>query len=269
MDILKKNMAPITEGAWNEIQNELKTVLKSNRTARKFVDIDGPYGFDYAAVPTGRLDIPKKQEIKDVKYGLRSVIPVIEARKPFELDIWELDNVNRGAKDIDLDPLENAARDMVKFEEQIVYKGLVSAGIKGLTDDNYYDPVSFPQNFENIIRFIGKQINVLQRNSVEGPYTLVLNEKNWLELINLIDGYPIIKQLKEILGGEIIVNEFCEHSFLLSERGGDFELILGEDVSIGYDSHNSEKVKLFLTQSLSFRILSPEAKILLKDSKNK
>jgi len=267
MNILKKNIAPITEGAWKEIEMELKTVLNNNRTARKFVDIDGPYGFEYSAVPTGRLEIPKKNSEDEVNYGIRSVLPMLEMRKPFELNIWELDNASRGAKDIDLEPLENAARQMVKFEEQMIYRGLSTAGIKGLMEVNHYDPVPLPSDFNNILRFIGKQINLLQRNSVEGPYSLVLNEKNWLELINLIEGYPLIKQLKEILGGEIYVNKFCDHSFLLSERGGDFELILGEDICIGYDSQSTEKVKLFLTQTMSFRILSPEAKIMLTDAK--
>lgn len=265
MDILKNEMAPITKGAWKEIKEELKIVLNNNRTARKFVDIDGPYGFEFSAVPMGKLIIPEDQKHEEINYGIRSVLPMVEVRKPFELDIWELDNVSRGAKDINLDPLEEAALQLVRFEEQLIYKGLPLAGIKGLVEDNHYETVPLPKNLDNILRFVGKQINTLQRNSVEGPYTLVLNEKNWLELINLVDGYPIIKQLKEILGGEVIANEYCDHSFLVSERGGDYELILGEDATIGYDSHDSKKVKLFLTQTLSFRVLSPEAKMLLKD----
>ncbi|MEX0982798.1 MAG: family 1 encapsulin nanocompartment shell protein [Bacteroidales bacterium] len=51
---------------------------------------------------------------------------------------------------------------------------------------------------------------------------------------------------------------------LVSERGGDFELSIGQDISIGYDGHDSDKVKLYFTESFMFRIIGPEAFTVLK-----
>jgi uncharacterized linocin/CFP29 family protein len=267
MDILKREMAPVTDTAWKEIANQTDTVLTNYLTARKFVDIDGPNGFDFSAVSTGRLTVPKKKMKDGVNYGIRSILPLVEVRKPFELDLWELDNINRGAKDVDLEPLENAVKQIAGFEENTIYMGLSEAGINGLSENNHYGQVFLPDKVENIIKFIGAQINVLQRNAVEGPYTLVLTEKYWLELINLVDGYPLIKQLTELLGGKIIINDHCDKSFLVSERGGDFELTLGQDVSVGYEAHDTQKVKLYLTESFTFRILSPEAIVVISSKK--
>lgn len=263
MDILKKDMAPITDAAWKEITDRKNKVLNNYLTARKFVDIDGPNGFDFSAVSTGRLTIPKNNVKDGVKYGIRSILPIVEVRKPFELDLWELDNINRGARDIDLESLEKAVKQVASFEENAIYQGLDTAGIKGLSESNHYSPINLPAEYEDIIKFIGAQINLLQRNAVEGPYTLILEENYWLELINLVDGYPIIKQLTEMLGGQIIVNDHSEKSFLVSDRGGDFELTLGQDVSVGYESHDSKKVTLFISESFTFRILSPESLIVL------
>ncbi len=266
MDILKREMAPITDGAWKEITSVIKSVLANYLTARKFVDIDGPNGFDFAAVSTGRLSTPQKNFKDGVSFGVRTVLPLVEARKPFELDIWELDNVSRGAKDVNLDSLEKATKQMANFEENVIYTGLESAGITGLAACNHHDPVFLPTNHEHIIKFIGDQINILKNNAVEGPYSLVLAKSYWLELINIVDSYPLIQQLKNILGGEIIVNDRCVNSFLISERGGDFELTLGQDISVGYDSHDTEKVKLYMSESFTFRVLSPEAVVVLSYS---
>ena len=48
------------------------------------------------------------------------------------LDILELDNVVRGARDLDLTNLEQAARKIALFEEKVVYHGMPEANIKGL-----------------------------------------------------------------------------------------------------------------------------------------
>jgi uncharacterized linocin/CFP29 family protein len=263
VDILKKELAPISEVAWKEIEEQIKKGMTNYLTARKFVDIDGPNGFDFGAVSTGRLTMPGNKTKEDVSYGIRSVLPLVEARKAFTLDQWELDNVDRGAMDIDLESLEKATKQLAAFEENVIYKGLKNAGIKGLAESNYNPPVLLPSIPDDIIRFIGAQINLLQRNSVDGPYSLVINEKYWLDLINLVDSYPIMKQLKELLGGQVIVNDHIEKSFLVSERGGDFELTIGQDVSVGYEASDARKVKLYLTESFTFRVLSPEAVIVI------
>src|SRR4029079_16403196 len=123
MDILKRSLAPITEQAWKEIEKEAKSVLSNNLSARKFVDIIGPKGFDYAAVGLGRLQVPTEQQFEGVAYGIQQVQPLIEVRVPFELNIWELENIGRGAKDIDLAPLTEAAKRAANFEDQVIYHG--------------------------------------------------------------------------------------------------------------------------------------------------
>jgi uncharacterized linocin/CFP29 family protein len=44
-------------------------------------------------------------------------------------------------------------------------------------------------------------------------------------------------------------------------RGDDFELIVGQDISIGYLSHDQAKVTLYLEESVTFRLLSPQAAV--------
>lgn len=55
MDILKKPLAPVTEDAWDEIFDDSTDIFTSVLSGRKFVDVEGPLGLDYAAVHTGRI----------------------------------------------------------------------------------------------------------------------------------------------------------------------------------------------------------------------
>ncbi len=259
MNILKKSLAPITEDAWKEIQSEADKVFKATLTARNFVDVDGPYGMEFSAVSTGRLYTPENQPKSGVNYGIRQVLPLIEVRKPFTLDIWELDNLSRGAKDINLDDLQKAAEDIALFEENIIYNGFIKGETKGLIKGSEHKSIATPEDPDEFLKEVAGQLIVLRKAYVNGPYTMVINENVWKNLVKLTEGYPFTKQLNKILGGRVIVNPNIEKSLLLSEQGGDYELVIGQDISIGYDSHDTEKVKLYFTESFTFRILSPEA----------
>jgi uncharacterized linocin/CFP29 family protein len=268
MDILKKNLAPISESVWNEILNQTKTGLNNIRTARKFVDIDGPHGPEFAAVSTGRFKTPRKEREHGRHFGIREVLPLVEIRMPLELELSELENLERGAKDVDLEKLDIAVKNTANFEDNIIYNGFKEAEITGLEKSSKYPQVKLPAQTDDILKLLGIQINRLRQNYVEGPYSLVLAEKYWLELINITGGYPVIEQIKNLLNGDIIVNDNNDKSFLISKRGGDYELTIGQDTTLGYEAHDAEKLKLHLSESFTFRVLSPEAIVIFSPNKN-
>ena len=263
MDILRKSLAPISAAAWEEINDTAVEILTSVLSARKFVDVEGPKGWDFAAVPTGRIDIPQNQKGK-IKYGVHQVMPLVEVRIPFELDIWELDNIARGAEDINLDALEDAAREVAKFEENVIYEGLKNGNIEGLKKASDYTPLPFPKVMEDLASAIAKGIAQFKANSIEGPYTLVLGSEKWQQVNSYIKGYPLRKQLESLLGGSIILAPNITDAYIVSERGGDFKLTVGQDISIGYESHNNKKVQLYFTESFTFQVNDPAAVVVLK-----
>lgn len=264
MNILKKALAPITQKAWDEITARTAEILKSNLTARKFVDINGPNGLEFGGVSTGRLIAHENQNEGEINYGIREFLPIVEIRMPFELDLWELDNIERGAKDIDLLPLEEAVRKVTCFEEKMVYSGFEPTGIKGLDTATQNEAVALPDDPNKFLKELANQIVNLSKQAVAGPYSLVLNASTWLNMVNLAEGYPIQKQLKQILGGQVIISHFNKNSYLVSQQGGDYELAIGQDYTLGYDNHDTKKVKLYITASLTFRVLSPEAIVVFK-----
>jgi len=267
MNIYKKNLAPLTKEAWDEIAEQASKILKIYLTGREFVDIEGPTGLEQGGISTGRLLVPEKQNQKGIHYGLREFLPFVETRKSFELDIWELDNLSRGAKDIELESLEKAAKEIALFEDNAIYKGFAEGQIKGVENSASRTPVKIPDDPNEFLKSIGSEVIKMKKDGIEEPYSLVINEKKWQDLINLSKGYPILKQLEEIIKGKIVLNHSNNNSnsLLVSERGDDFELTLGQDISIGYESHTNKKVKLFFSETFTFRVLTPEAVSILKE----
>lgn len=259
MDILRKSLAPITEKAWEEINDQARQVFKTILTARKFVDVDGPKGLDFGAVSLGRLSLKEQKEKEGVNYGINKVLPLIEIRKPFHLDLWELDNVSRGAEDVDLGPLEDSARGLARFEETAIYYGFQESGIHGLKESSGYDATSFPETPKDLLKTLAKVITEFQNNAIEGPYSLVVSPEKWHFILSQVGGYPLINQIKNLIGGNVVQNPHVNDSFVVTERGGDFRLTIGQDISVGFDSASTKEVKLFFTESFTFQIFEPNA----------
>jgi uncharacterized linocin/CFP29 family protein len=258
MDILRKSLAPITKEAWDVINKQSKNVFNSVLSARRFVDIDGPKGWDFEAVSLGRLEVgPEKKG--NVRYGINKVLPLVETRMSFELDMWELDNAARGAEDLNLNAMEEAAKKIAEFEENVIYKGFSKSGIKGLKESSSHKAVKYPEKVEDLPKVIAEMISQFVKSSVEGPYSLILSTDKWEALSSSVNGYPLNKIIKNLLEGKIILNPSSKDSFLVSERGGDFKLTLGQDLSVGYESHNSKNVQLYFTESFTFRVIDPAA----------
>lgn len=264
MDILKKDLAPISSEAWGEINSEAQKVLNNVLSARKFVEVSGPHGWDYGAHSLGRLENLQKEG--NVNYGTNQVQPLIEARVPFELNIWELDNIIRGEDNIDLDPLRDAAKEIARFEENIVYGGHKQANIAGLQNSSDHNPISFPEKTEDWLKTVAEGINTFNCAGVGGPYSLVLSQEKWSDILAYIKGgQPLQNIIKNATGGSIIVSPFLkEEGYLVAEQEDNCQLTLGSDLAIGYESHNTKTVQLFITESFTFRVIDPATVIVIQ-----
>ncbi|MBS3787941.1 bacteriocin family protein [Candidatus Bipolaricaulota bacterium] len=261
MDFLKRSLAPITDESWGEIDEQAREVLANKLTGRKVVDVIEPRGWDYSAIPQGRLNI-KEDSSDSVRYGIRKVTPLIETRKSFKLDIWELDNLSRGAEDVDLSPLEDAAAEAAQFEEDVIYNGLAEAGIDGLFSSSG-SSVNLPGGKAGILEGASEAITIFRDDAIEGPYTLLADKELWLSIAGTSNGYPLERRLEDLIGGSIVYSPKIENPALVSTRGEDVQLVLGQDFSIGYEDHDTKEVKLFLTESFGFRVLEPAAIVTL------
>jgi uncharacterized linocin/CFP29 family protein len=255
MDILKRSVAPVTEEAWEEIDDFAKDVIASQLSARKVVDVKGPLGWEASSVSLGRLEVPSGQG--DVHYGIRMVKPLVETRVPFELDMWELDNISRGAKDAELAPLEEAAKKAARFEEDAVYNGLELGSISGMAEEA---SLKLKKGSDiSYLALFAQAIDKMKDAGISGPYSLVVPSAKWYSIVDSGTGYPIGRQISDLLGGSVVFNQSSAKGYIISQRGGDCVLTLGIDFSIGYESHTSKSVKFFITETFNYRVLEPRA----------
>ncbi|MEP7121116.1 MAG: family 1 encapsulin nanocompartment shell protein [Byssovorax sp.] len=267
MDLLKRKLAPILPEAWTLIDDEARRVLKLNLAGRKVVDFRGPHGWKFAAVSTGRLQLLPDQPIKDVSVGVRTVQPLIEIRTPMVLDIMELDTITRGAENPDLDPVVQAAERMARLEDQAIFHGYPAGGIVGLIEASPHAPVRV-STVADWPKAVVQAKEVLRAAGVGGPYALVLGPRAYDELSAASeDGYPLRKRIeRSLIDGPFVWAPALTGAVLMSTRGGDFELTVGQDLSIGYAYHEKHQVELYLTESFTFRVLEPKAAVWLQSA---
>jgi uncharacterized linocin/CFP29 family protein len=265
VDLLKRELAPILGAAWNAIDSEARRVLALNLAGRKIVDFDGPHGWNHAAVNTGRLAIFEREPIPQVSAGLRSVQPLVELRTPMRLAMMELDTIERGAADFDLEEVVSAAERIAMAEDRAIFHGWPDARIPGIVPSSPHTPVVV-QDVVHWPRAILDAKEVLRRAGVDGPYALALGPKAHEDLYAASeDGYPIVKRIERtILDGPIVRAPGLDGAVLLSARGGDFALTVGQDFSIGYADRDRAHVELYITESFTFRVLEARAAVHLR-----
>ncbi len=264
-DILRTTLAPVNDAAWGPIREEATRTLKGHLSARRVVPVEGPHGWTHAAVNLGRVRPIETQDAGGVRAGVREVLPLVEVRVPFTLDLWELDDAERGAADIELAPVADAARKLALFEEGAVYGGYAEGGIRGIAEQSPHDPVVFAAKPEALVRAVADGVLTLQEAGIGGPYALVLDADAFTHAMSGdIGGVPIRERIGQAADGGVHWSPAVSGGLLVSRRGGDFELTLGQDTAIGYAGHAQGKVDLFLTESFTFRVLDPAAAIALR-----
>ncbi len=266
MDILNRSLAPIPQEAWSLIDEEARELLSLKLTGRKVVDFVGPKGIDFGVVNTGRLAAMKNKKPEGVNYFKRVVLPLIEVKVPFEMNRAEIEALVRGAVDIETDSLMKAASNFAEAENMAIFNGLEEANINGIIESSSQITLEIEENKNKFISAIARGIKNMNDEGVDGPYNLLLGQKMYSLVYELDDqGYPLLNKLQNLIEGEILsVPTLDDKGLLLSDRGGDFELIVGQDASIGYSQHKDEEIEFFILETFTFRCNTPEAAVILK-----
>ena len=266
MNHLMREKAPITEAAWAAIDAEATRSLTHFLAGRKLVDFSGPHGWEHSAVDLGRVQPLADGPVDGVIAARRRVQPLIELRTPFTVARAELDAADRGAEDLDLDSVIAAARAAAMAEDGSLFHGYPAAGMEGIVELTPHPTVQITDDYSDYPSHVAKAVAILRAADVGGPFAIALGARCYTGVIETTErgGYPVFEHLRMILGGPVVWAPAVDGAVVLSQRGGDFELVVGEDLSVGYLAHDAETVTLFIEESLAFRVNSPEAAVRLK-----
>lgn len=264
MTDLFRELAPISKAAWREIEEEAKRTFELTLAARKIVDFAGPLGSSCAAVNLGRtepLDAPTPET--GIQAWRRCVQPLIELRIPFVLSRLELESIGRGSQDADLQPVTEAARIIAMTEDQAIFHGYPAGGIWGICEAAASETLPLTHDYTKYPIVVGEALGKLRQAGVAGPYAIALGPRCYKGLTETTTqgGYRVFDHVKRLLDGPIVWAPALDGAVVVSLRGGDFELTVGQDFSVGYLGHSLTEVQLYLQESFTFRPLAPEAAI--------
>ncbi|MGO9700996.1 MAG: family 1 encapsulin nanocompartment shell protein [Xanthobacteraceae bacterium] len=263
MNNLHRELAPISDAAWSDIEEETSRTLKRYLAARRVVDVQGPGGVALSAVGTGHLRTIKASG-DDILARQREVKALVELRVPFDLDRQQIDDVERGAEDSDWQPAKDAARKLAFAEDRAVFDGYAAAGIQGVRQGTSNPLMTLPADVTDYPDAIAQALSQLRLVGVNGPYSVLLSADAYTALSETSDyGYPVLEHIKRLMDGEIIWAPAIAGAFVLTTRGGDFGLHIGQDISIGYLSHTDAAVRLYLQETFTFLLLTTEAAVAL------
>jgi uncharacterized linocin/CFP29 family protein len=168
MNNLHRELAPISDMAWAQIEEEASRTLKRYLAGRRVVDLQGPGDVTLAAVGTGHL-----QDIAAPGDGIvarqREVKALVELRVPFDLDRQMIDDVERGAKDSDWQPAKDAAKKIAFAEDAAIFEGYAAAGIRGIRQGASNPVMTLPADVRNYPDAVAQALNQLRLVGVDGP----------------------------------------------------------------------------------------------------
>jgi uncharacterized linocin/CFP29 family protein len=263
MNNLYRDLAPITDEAWDQIEEEATRTFKRHIAGRRVVDVSEPGGPVTAAIGTGHLlDVASPAD--GVVAHLREARPLVRLRVPFTIARIDVDDVERGSQDSDWDPVKDAAKKLAFAEDRAIFEGYEAASITGIRKSSSNTALALPADAREIPDVISQALSELRLAGVDGPYCVLLSADVYTKVSETTEhGYPIREHLNRLIDGEIIWAPAIDGAFVLSTRGGDFDLQLGTDVSIGYLSHDADSVALYLQETLTFLNYTAEASVAL------
>lgn len=265
MNHLLRSQAPVSDAGWELLDDEARARLAPALAARKLVDFSGPHGWEHSATSLGRTSPLESVPGEGMSALKRSVLPLVEVRAEFQLSRAELSDADRGADDADLAELDNAAHRIAMAENVAVFHGLRGATV-GIAEASPHAQSKLGEAADAYPRKVAGAVEQLLCSGITGPYGLALGRQQYRRVIETAEhgGYPLLDHLGRILEGPIVWAPGVTGAVVLSMRGGDFKFECGQDLAIGYESHDGEVVRLYIEESFSFHVATREAAVALK-----
>jgi uncharacterized linocin/CFP29 family protein len=258
---LNRELAPLVPAAWREIDDNARHALKRTLAGRKLVDFSGPHGWEHSAVGLGRV-ASIGIGVGDAVAAVRRSQPLVEITVPFAVARSETEAIARGARDADVDAAVDAARTAAICEDTAIFEGMAQAGISGIFE-SAPESLTLTDDYDKYPQVVAAALTRLRRSGIDGPYAIALGPRCYQGLTETTNrgGYPVINMVRQQVDDRIIWAPAIRGAVVLSTRGGDFELVVGQDFAIGYTAHDAQRVQLYVQETMTFVVRTPDAAV--------
>lgn len=272
MNHLLRDLAPLSETGWQQVDDEARERLTEHLAARRLVDVDGPHGWEHSATNLGRVrtlvEPPDGPTDKGVQLRQRRVLALNELRVPFTVSRAELEDAERGATNLEFDDLDRAARQVGLIENRAVFHGWADAGITGIAEASPHPALALGEDASGYPHVVAHAVSKLREAGIGGPFALAVCESAYTRIVETTEraGLLVFDHLRRVLdGGRVLRTPGVDGAVVVSLEQGNYTLELGQDLAVGYTEHDAEKVSLYLEESFTFKVHEPDAAIALTE----
>jgi uncharacterized linocin/CFP29 family protein len=259
-DYLGRGDAPVSGAAWDLLDTTMIEAAKGILAGRRVLGISGPYGLGLKAVPMSDAKGRKG-------YITSECLPVSLIQVPFclgkrDIAAWERDGVA-----LDLCGVATAACACATAEDTLIFEG--APGIPGLLSGKGSQAAKLSP-WESVgaaaDEIIGA-VTALDEAGFHGPYAMGLAPRRYNLLLRR---YPQgegteLDHLRTIVTGGIHKAPVLKNGGVLLASGKQYaEIVLGQDMSVGFIGPAEENLEFSISESLVPMIHTPDAVCVLK-----
>lgn len=260
MDPLNHAGAPLPDEVWREITDSAVEAARDMLTARRFLEIEGPFGVGLTTIELGNDDYCRTPSEGEAGAVLGRALSVPMLRKTFRLSIRRVAAHLQYGQPLDLSPVDDAAEAVAAREEEFIYYGQPEFGLPGLltAEGRIAATGGDWSDVDQALNDVLSAVTRLDEAGFRGPYALALEPALYNGLFRRYPGTDML-QLEHLrrLCTKGIYKAPIQGGAVIDPRVG--RIILGMDLSAGYAAQDGIHYQLFLAESLVFRLDEPRA----------
>jgi uncharacterized linocin/CFP29 family protein len=260
MDSLNRDQAPFPAEIWQMIDAAAASAARDQLTARRFLDLEGPFGVGLTAIEVGNDDYCRQPGPDEAGAVMGRAIPLPMLRKSFRLSIRRVAAYVQNGQPLDLSPAQDAAEAVANREEEMIYSGQPAFGLAGMLTAEGRQNVSATDWTapDHALQDVLAGATRLDDSGYRGPYALALSPVLYNNLFRLYPGSDVmaLEHLRRLCTAGIY-KAAIPGGVLADTRVG--VLILGQDLQAGYSNQDGVHYHLYVSESIVLRIDEPKA----------
>ena len=264
-DYLNREDAPFGEEIFAKLDQVVASVAKSQLSARRLLDIEGPYGLGLKSVPLGDAVVSEG----DVTLLSSPVLPVPLIQTEFCLSARDLANYEETGFSLDTESVAHAAIAAAAAEDALLFEGSKKLGISGIMTIDGAQSVKLGK-WEEVgasATDVIAAITALDKAEFHGPYLMALAPELYNMLYRLLpQGFQTEMQYVEsIVGSKIIKAPGIKKGGVVLAEGKQFaSIVIGQDMSVGFVGPQGPDLEFKIVESIAPRIRVPASICVLR-----
>ena len=260
MDHLNRHQAPFADALWERIDAAAVKAARERLTARRFLDVEGPYGPGLTTIEIGNDDFCRQPAADEAAAVIGRAVSVPMLRKTFRVSVRRVAAHLDNRLPLDMAPVEDAAEAVAAREEEMIYQGQGEFGLAGLltAEERNRRKAGDWSDLDQVINDVLAAVTELDDAGFPGPYALILAPALYNGLFRRYPGTELL-QLQHLrrLCTEGVHKASIEGGAVIDPRAG--VLVVGQDLMAGYAGQDGIHYELFLSESIVLRLDEPRA----------